>query len=58
MVGQITSLLAKYKFNILNMVNKSKLNLAYNILDFDNQVDQNIINELLQIPGVIKARII
>ena len=33
MVGQITSVLANYGINIHNMINKSKGDLAYNILD-------------------------
>ena len=43
MVGQITSVLAKYGINIHNMINKSKGDLAYNILDLDSSLNDEVL---------------
>ncbi len=56
MVGQITTLLAKEKINISDMINKHRDKLAYNIIDTDEKVDGNIVSMLKNIGGVIMAR--
>ena len=43
MVGQITSVLASYGINIHNMINKSKGDLAYNILDLDSSLNDEVL---------------
>ena len=55
-IGQITSVIAKANVNIAEMVNKSRDNLAYNIIDLDQNVDQSVIDGLLDIEGVIRVR--
>ena len=58
MVGQISSILANRKVNIGEMLNKSKGNLAYNIIDIDSAIDEKVIDEIRKIQGVIMARLI
>lgn len=59
MVTQISSVLAKKGINILNMLNKNKGDIAYNIIDIDKSgIDKSIAEELNAIEGVFLARII
>ena len=58
MVGQITTLLAAEKINIADMLNKSKGDLAYNIIDIDGEVTDGIEAKLKGITGVIMVRVI
>ena len=58
MVGQITAALAKQELNIVDMINKSKGNLAYNLIDIDGSVDETTREQLTAINGVLKVRFI
>jgi D-3-phosphoglycerate dehydrogenase len=58
MVGQITTVLAADKINIVNMMNKSAGELAYNIIDIDGDVAEEQVEKLRKIEGVITARLI
>lgn len=56
MIEKITSILAEAKLNIEGMLNKSKGNIAYNILDFNAEVSDEVIQKLKEVEGVIKVR--
>ncbi len=58
MVGQITTVLAAHKANINDMINKSRRNLAYNIIDIDGEVDEAVLEEIRGIAGGIMTRVI
>ncbi|HCT63944.1 MAG TPA: 3-phosphoglycerate dehydrogenase [Lachnospiraceae bacterium] len=60
MVGSITAVFAKHDLNIDNMLNKSKGNWAYTIIDLDSLYgkNDNLIAELKLLPGVVRARIV
>jgi len=58
MVGQITTVLAGTDINITDMINKSKGDLAYNIIDVDTDVTEGDIEKLKQIEGIIMTRVI
>ena len=58
MVGQITGALADQNLNILDMINKSRSNLAYNLIDIDGSVDETTRDKLTAINGVLKVRFI
>ena len=58
MVGQITTVLAADKINILDMMNQSAGELAYNIIDVDGDVGEATVEKLRKIEGVIMARLI
>lgn len=56
MVGQISSLLATAGLNIHNMVNKSKGDMAYTLVDVDSAVTDAVIQQLSAISGVLAVR--
>ncbi|TCT16336.1 D-3-phosphoglycerate dehydrogenase [Natranaerovirga pectinivora] len=58
MVGQITTLLANNNINIVDMINKSKQQWAYTLIDVENEVAENIVKELENIEGIVKVRVI
>ena len=58
MIGQITQVLAENKINIADMLNKSKGDLAYNIIDIEGDVNNTIVEKIKSIKDVIMVRII
>ena len=58
MVGQITSVLADSGINIVDMLNKSRGDIAYNLVDLGTEVDKDIADKIKQIEGVLAVRII
>lgn len=56
MVGQISTVLAAANVNILEMLNKSKGDYAYNIIDVASELDEKTIKTICDIDGVIKVR--
>ncbi|KKI90435.1 3-phosphoglycerate dehydrogenase [Bacillus sp. SA1-12] len=62
MVGQITQALSNYNLNIADMVNRSRGEYAYTLIDIDNEVNGEIIPQLEEkiklIQGIVTTRII
>ena len=58
MVGQITTILAHAQVNILEMVNKSRGDIAYTIVDSHDIPDIALLDQIRQIQGVVTARLI
>jgi len=58
MVGQVSSVLAEYHLNIQEMMNKSKEDLAYNIIELDKEPSQDSINAIKNIKGILFVRLI
>ncbi len=56
MVGQISSVLAGAGLNIHNMVNKSRGDMAYTLVDVDSAVLDPVIAQLAAIDGVLAVR--
>lgn len=56
MVGQITTMLAEKNINIIDLLNKSRNELAYTLIDVDQAVDAAVIDALSQIDGVLTVR--
>jgi len=56
MVGQISSLMGQAKLNIHNMVNKSRSDMAYTLLDIDSQPPEDVLRHLASIAGVLAVR--
>jgi D-3-phosphoglycerate dehydrogenase len=56
MVGQITAVLADKGLNIADMINKHRDELAYNIIDVDGKLDDDLLERLRTIEGVIMVR--
>lgn len=58
MISRITALTTEAGLNIENMVNKSKKELAYTMLDATGPVDKSLAAKLADIPAVIRVRIL
>ena len=58
MISQITALTTEAGLNIENMVNKSKKNMAYTMLDATGALDGRLAEKLAAIPAVIRVRIL
>lgn len=58
MVGQITTRLAAAGLNIVDMLNKSKGDVAYTLLDVDKAVDQSVVQAIRDIEGVLSVRVV
>jgi D-3-phosphoglycerate dehydrogenase len=58
MVGQISTAMAKAGLNIHNMVNKSRGEMAYTMVDVDSPVQPAVIDAIASIEGVLSVRAI
>ena len=56
MVGQITTALAKHKLNIADLLNKSRGDLAYKLVDVDGSIPPEESREITAIQGVLSIR--
>jgi D-3-phosphoglycerate dehydrogenase / 2-oxoglutarate reductase len=56
MLGQISTTMARAGLNIHNMVNKSRGEMAYTLVDVDSAVEQKVIDEIAAINGVLSVR--
>ncbi|HUF80874.1 MAG TPA: phosphoglycerate dehydrogenase [Burkholderiales bacterium] len=55
MVGQISTAMANARINIHNMINKSRGDMAYTVLDVDSPVPQDVIARIREIEGVLSV---
>lgn len=58
MVGQISSTLADAKLNIADLLNKSRGDLAYTLIDVDGQIPDAVTGKIRAIPGVLSVRVL
>jgi D-3-phosphoglycerate dehydrogenase len=58
MLGQISTAMAEAGLNIHDMVNKSRGELAYTIVDLDSPLTEQVRSKIAAIKGVMSARII
>ena len=56
MLGQISTAMARAGLNIHNMVNKSRGDVAYTLVDVDSPVSANVLNDMAAIDGVLAVR--
>jgi D-3-phosphoglycerate dehydrogenase len=56
MLGQISTTMAQAGLNIHNMVNKSKGDMAYTLVDLDSAAAPDVIRRIAQIRGVLSVR--
>src|SRR5438094_2159265 len=56
MLGRISHTLGKRKINIHNMLNKSKGDMAYTLVDADSPVGKDVVDELCHTAGVLAVR--
>ncbi len=58
MVGQITTALAKNNLNISDLLNKSRGDIAYTLVDVDAAIPESVTKEIAAIQGVLAVRVI
>ncbi len=58
MVGQISTCLASAGLNIADLLNKSRGELAYTLIDTDVAIPPDVLNRIRAIEGVLAARIL
>ncbi len=58
MLSQITNALSAQKVNVENLLNKSKGDYAYTLLDMNTRMEQGEANKLKEIPGMIRVRLL
>ena len=56
MIGKITTVLADNKLNIIDMVNKSRGEIAYNVIDLETKPPEKVLQELSSLDDVIHVR--
>jgi len=56
MLGQMSTAMAKAGLNIHNMLNRSRGDMAYTIVDVDSAVPDNVLESLAKIDGVLTVR--
>ncbi|MEQ8798699.1 MAG: phosphoglycerate dehydrogenase [Salinisphaeraceae bacterium] len=56
MVGQISSTLARHELNIADLINKSRNQIAYTLVDVDTEADEAVLEEIRGIEGVLSVR--
>ncbi len=58
MVGQISHILGANSINIHHMVNESRQDIAYTVMDLDKAIDASVADKIKQIKGVLAVRVI
>lgn len=58
MVGQISTALANAGLNIIDMINKSRGDVAFTLVDIDKDVPESVVEELKAIDGVLSVRVL
>jgi D-3-phosphoglycerate dehydrogenase len=56
MLGQISTTMARGNLNIHNMVNKSRGEMAYTLVDVDSPVEDQLVRAIRSIDGVLSVR--
>ena len=56
MIGKITTVLADNKLNIIDMVNKSRGDIAYNVIDLETKPPERVLVDLSSLDDVISVR--
>ena len=58
MLGNVLSILADEDINVIDMLNKSRNDVAYNIIDVDIEPSEELIKKIAAVEGVIKVRVV
>jgi D-3-phosphoglycerate dehydrogenase len=58
MLAQISTVLSNANLNIIDMINKSRDQIAVTLLDTNQKISAEIISKLENISGVISARVV
>lgn len=58
MLGQVLSVLADANINVVDMINKSRDEIAYNLIDTESPLSNDVVNKIAAIEGVITVRLV
>ncbi len=58
MLGQMTSVLADREINVIDLINKSRDDIAYNLIDMEAEPDAGLLQAIAEIDSVINVRVI
>ena len=58
MLGQMTTVLAERNINVIDLINKSRDDLAYNLIDLAEAPDEGLLDAIAAIEGVIGVRVL
>lgn len=58
MLGQITSILADQNINVIDMINRSRNEIAYNLIDVESEPSAEALAEIAAIQDVIKVTVL
>ena len=58
MIGQIATSLGELDLNIADMTNVSRGDIAYNLIDIENEVGKSAVKELMKIKNILNVRLI
>ena len=58
LIGQFTTILGDADVNVSDLMNKSKGEYAYSLLDLDSEVSEDVVSKLDSIEGVLRVRVI
>jgi D-3-phosphoglycerate dehydrogenase len=56
-LGSVLSILADRDINVVDMLNKSREDVAYNLIDIQTEPSEDLLEEILAIDGVINVRV-
>ncbi len=56
-LGSVLSILADKNINVIDMLNRSRDEIAYNIIDIESEPTSDIVGDILAIEGVIKVNV-
>jgi D-3-phosphoglycerate dehydrogenase len=57
-LGSVLAILADENINVIDMLNKSREEVAYNLIDIDRQPAADVLSRMLALEGVINVRLI
>lgn len=58
MIGQIAAALAAESINISDMTNKSRDKFAYTMVDVEQRADEETVERIRRIDGVLRVRVL
>ncbi|MEM8659487.1 MAG: phosphoglycerate dehydrogenase [Pseudomonadota bacterium] len=57
-LGSVLAILADENINVIDMLNKSRGEVAYNLIDVDTRITNGIVEKMCELDGVINVRLI
>lgn len=58
MLGSITSILAEFDINVTDLLNKSRGDVAYNLIDVETQPSEDVLAKISAVDGIVSVRLL